>query len=216
MSVSPKKRKPLAEGADEHDHADPVSRTRDVVPDLMDFIGPDPVVADQKIEKLLKHLARSLEMHGCQDPDEVAAEALYRALKKLDKVTDISTSGFRAYVFGFAKNVVREGWKQVPRSQQLDEIAWQAESSRNDDTAQIEARLMLSEMKRLLTSEKWEILCRYSTEENHEAHANELNMSVGHLRVKVHRIREELKEKALPERNGRPRHATGQVKRKAP
>ncbi|MBY0494536.1 MAG: hypothetical protein K2Y23_09990 [Cyanobacteria bacterium] len=215
MSLSPKKRRPLTEGADEHDQADPVTRTGDVVPDLMDFIGPDPVVADQKIEKLLKHLARSLEMHGCQDPDEVAAEALHRALKKLDKVTDISTSGFRAYVFGFAKNVLREGWKHVPRSQQLDETAWQAKSSSYDETAQIEARLMLREMQRLLTPEKWETLCRYSEEDNHEAHATELNMSVGHLRVRVHRIREELKEKALPECNRRPRKATGHMKRKA-
>lgn len=212
MSAKSNDRKPPSEDGDEHDRADPASRLQGAVRDLADFIGSDPVVAGQKIQKLLKELERSLEMHGCQDPEDVAGEALYRALRKLDRVTDVSTSGFRAYVFGFAKNVMKEGWKQGPRSQQLDEIGWQAQLSRVDETAQIEARSMLREIRRLLTPEKFEVLFRYSTEDNHEAHAKELGKNVPHLRVMVHRIREELREKALPERDRRPRP----VKRKAP
>lgn len=212
MSAKSNDGRPLPEDRDEHAQADPLSRLQEAVRDLTDFIGADPAAADEKIQKLLKELARSLEMHGCLEPEDVAAEALCRALTKLDRVTDISTSGFRAYVFGIGTKVMMEGWRRGRRLQQLEDTVLQAQPSRVDETAQIEARAMLREIERLLTPEKYELLCRYSTEDDHEAHARELGKTVSHLRVVVHRIREELREKALPERASRPRP----VKRKTP
>lgn len=213
MSAQSNDGKPPSEDTDEHDQADPASRLQDAVRDLTDFIGSDPVVAGAQIQKLLKELARSLEMRGCQDPEDVASEALYRALKKLDQVTDISTSGFRAYVFGIGTRVMMEGWRRVRRFQPLEDTVLQAQPSPVDETAQIEARSTLREIRRRLTPEKFDLLRRYSTEDDHEALAEELGKSVPTLRVIVHRIREELRGKLLlPERDRRPRP----VKRKTP
>ena len=172
----------------------------DPTPDLLALLDPDPVVAEACFRKLIADLQRSLEWAGCHDPEGVAGESVYRALKKLAKGADTSQSGLRGYVFGIARRVAMEHRRTERREQQAEPGGLDRRPSGYREQDGVEAGLMLEEIRRLLGEEKSGRLLRYCTEEDHTAQCRELNVTPGYLRVMIHRMREELKALALPER----------------
>ena len=184
---------------------------------MLAIVDPDPVVAVVRFRKLLDDLCRWLEWKGCREPDEVAAESIFRSLKRLDEGVDTAASGLRAYVFGVAGRVLQEGWRADSRARQLEPDDWERYGSSSRDHARAEALLMLQQSQRLVTKEQWDLLVRYSTEDDHTAQCRELGMTPGRLRVEVHRIRKELKAKALPGRErGAPRRFLRRRRRRGP
>jgi len=160
----------------------------------------EPGQADQSYRELLDDLTRFLEWLGCIDPAEVAAESVFRGLKRMAAGVDTSDSGPRAYIWGIAKRVAHEGWKRQGRERQVDQEAWDRRPSTSRDQEGTEAAMMLEDIERLLSPSDRDILFRYCTETDHAAHCLELGVAPGYLRVIVHRIREYLKTNALPER----------------
>ena len=180
-----------------HDIVRAISASEGITPELMKAIHPDPVAAEAYIRELLADLGRWLEWRGCHDPDGVAGEALYRALRKVAAGADISQSGLRAFVFGIAKYVAKESRRVTAREQQLEPPAWHAQPSRHRERERIEATLMLQDIQRLLGPEDWQTLFRYCTEKDYTAQCREMGVEPGYLRVIIHRIREQLKAKIL-------------------
>jgi DNA-directed RNA polymerase specialized sigma24 family protein len=174
-----------------------------LTPDLLRLFDPDPVVAEGRLRKLLSDLRRWLEWRACPDPEGVAAESVYRAVRKIAAGAETGKSGLRGFVFGIAKFVLKEGWKAGRREQQMEPADWAAYESGNREQQQIEAGLMLRDIQRLLAREEWEMLLRYYTETDHVAQSQELGVTPGHLRVMIHRVRERLKDKLQVERGGR-------------
>src|SRR5688572_4642117 len=87
-------------------------------------LDSDSQAAAERYRALFRELTRFLEWLRCVEPEEAAAEAMYRGLKRLADGVDTSTSGVRAYLFGVAKNVAYEGWKNRRREQQLEPVDW--------------------------------------------------------------------------------------------
>lgn len=186
-----------------------------VTPDLLAILHPDPVVAEQQYRRLLSDLTRAMEWRGCHDPEGVAAEAVYRGLKKAAAGVDLSQAGLRGFVFGIAKLVAKEGWKRDTRAQQLAPETWEQMASRRRDHEAAEAQLTLASIQRVLPEQEWQMLLRYSTETDHEDLCRELGVEPGYLRVKIHRLRKQLRPLAagaLPRARSR---ATGLPKESA-
>ena len=171
-----------------------------VTPAMLAIVDPNSVVAAARYRKLVTDLSRSLEWHGCRDAEGVAGESVYRALKKLSEGADTAKSGLRAFIFGIAKLVLKEGWKVDRRERQLEPEIWERRPSTLRDHERTEAELMLRQVQRLVSQEQWQMLFRYCTERDHTAQSRELDVTPGYLRVMIHRIRDELRAKALPER----------------
>jgi DNA-directed RNA polymerase specialized sigma24 family protein len=167
---------------------------------MLELIDPDPAVAESLLRKLLLDVTRWLEWQRCRDPEGVAAESVHRALKKLTEGATLGDAGFRGYAFGIAKRVLMEWKKRDGRERQLEPDVWELVASTVRDDQRAEARLMLQQALQLLGEEKRQLLIRYCTEDDHTAQCRELNVTPVYLRVMVHRIHEELKVKALPER----------------
>lgn len=180
-----------------HDIVQAISASEGITAELMKAINPDPVAAEAFMRKLMGDLPRWLEWRGCHDPDGVAGEALYRALRKVAAGADISQSGLRAFVFGIAKKVMQESWKDLPRAQQLEPAVWNAQPSGHREQQRLEAKLMLQDIQRLLSPEDWRTMFRYCTEKDHTEQCREMGVSPGYLRVIIHRIRGQLKAKTL-------------------
>jgi len=174
-----------------------------VTPDLLALLDPDPVIAEERFRKLIADLQRSLEWSGCHDPDGVAGESVYRALKRLAEGVDTRQSGLRGYVFGIAKLVAKERQKTESREQQAGSGVLDRRESGYREQEGIEAGLMLEDIQRLLGKEKSQILLTYCSEKDHTAQCGQLNVTPGYLRVMVHRLREEARALALPARAGR-------------
>lgn len=181
-----------------------------LTPDLLALLDPDPVVAEERFRKLIADLQRWLEWSGCHDPEGVAGESVYRALKRLAGGVDTSQSGLRGYIFGIAKLVAKERQKAESREQQAGPGVLDRRESGYREQEGVEAGLMLEDIQRLLGKEKSQILLTYCSEKEHTAQCRELNVTPGYLRVMVHRLREEARALALP---ARARRRSGRIVR---
>jgi RNA polymerase sigma factor (sigma-70 family) len=167
-----------------------------VTPQMLSIVDPDPAEAVVRYRRLLADLTRSLEYHGCRDADDVASESVYRGLKRLAGGADTAKAGLRAYIFGIAKNVARERQRKS-RELTLTEEEWAVHSSQTKEHAEVEARLMLTLLDDLAAVDRTMLVRYYSEDDDdeHKAHAKELGIKVGNLRVKVHRLKKRLQEK---------------------
>src|SRR5262249_39643061 len=105
----------------------------------------------------------------------------------------VANHGVRAYVFGFAKNLVKEGWKAGKREEALDPETANRKPSPGRDIDAVNAKVLLGQLLGRLSEEDRELIVRYCKEDDHSAHCRDLGVSPGNLRVMVHRIREKLR-----------------------
>ena len=158
------------------------------------YLDPNPVRAEQAYQGLRRDLTRFLEWQH-DDPEAAAQEVLVRGLRNIANGADVSKAGARAYLFGIAKNVAKEGWKIRARERPMDDDTAARRPSASRGHAQVEARLMLQDVLGQLTPEDRRIILRYCTETDHSAHCRELRVTPGNLRVIVHRIRVGIRER---------------------
>lgn len=168
-----------------------------VTPELLALLDADPASAKRQFDELFQRLTRFLEWYRCPDPEGAAAEAIYRALKRVAEGADIAKTGFRGFAFGVAKLVARERARSARREQQLEPAAWDRRPSSQRDHERVDAMLMMEHVRRLLSPDEQQILLRYYSDDDHVAQARELGVSPGYLRVRVYRIREYLKRMLL-------------------
>jgi DNA-directed RNA polymerase specialized sigma24 family protein len=161
----------------------------------LSVLDPDPVRADAMFRELQRALVRFLEWYGCTDPEEAAAEAMYRGLKRLAEGVDTSQASPRAYIFGVAKMVAKEQHKLRGREQQLEPAVWDQHAAPTRGHAQVEARLALDRVLGQLNPRDRTILVRYCTEDDHRRLSRDLGVTLGNLRLIVHRIRNAVRER---------------------
>ncbi len=147
---------------------------------------------------LLRDLVRSLSRRGVADPEDVASEAVYRALRKVADGADTRQAGLRGYSFGIAKLVAKERARAARRSQQLDVQEWRQVESGDRDVERIEARLLLGQVRAALDARQWSILRAYASDPDHRRLCAALGITPGTLRVAIHRIRRTLKAELGP------------------
>ena len=180
-----------------------LSHASAVEPDAADWLRcldpNDPVRAEQVFQQYRRDLTRFLEWQH-DDPESAAQEALVRGLRRIARGADTSKAGVRGFLFGFARNVAKEGWKIRARERPLDDATAARRPSTSREHAQVEAKLRLRNVLGQLTPEDRRIILRYCEETDHAAHCRELGVTPGNLRVIVHRIRVEIRqrEKAGP------------------
>ena len=157
--------------------------------DWLTIFDPDPRLAEQRYEELRRDVTRFLEWDH-DDPESAAQEAILRALHRLAQGAE-ATNGLRAYVFGFAKNIIKEGWRLRARERPLTDPGV-VHSSSDRQQEQLEARLLLQQALGRLSERDLHILLEYVDEEDHTAQCRQLGVTAGNLRVIIHRIRNAL------------------------
>lgn len=159
---------------------------------LLLFDG-DPVVAGAKYLDLFKRLVKFFEWRNCQPADELAQETLKRGFKDLSAGRVVFASEPSQFFFGYAKNIARETWK----TRRLESLADAAEPASHTGTPnQVEASLLLAQCLEVLPRDERDLVCRYYSGDSAQLCA-ELQTTPGALRVRVHRIIERLRDKAL-------------------
>ena len=156
------------------------------------LLDPDPVRAEACYLDLYRQLKRFLEW-DCRDAEDAAQEVLTRGFRRMTEGADVSEKGPRAFFFGIARNVIREGWKpKHRREQQLDPPAWDAQMSPTAEATRTEARLELEQCLSRLDKNDADLIVRYAVDGS-ETLARELGISAETLRVRVFRIRARLR-----------------------
>lgn len=194
----------MSESRDDDPAGDPGAQN--VTADMLALLDPDPAVAEQRYQRLLTDLTSTAERRGSRYPEDDAAEALYRGLQKASQVNP-RDKGFRKFVFGILRNVMKEGWRYDEREPPQDLTTLPPPIANRREFEQAEASLILRQLRHLLTQEQWELLERNQREDDHRAHCQELGVTPGYLRLMVHRLMKKLRAEVdkMNRRAGKPR-----------
>jgi DNA-directed RNA polymerase specialized sigma24 family protein len=151
----------------------------------------------REYEILRRKLVAFLDLRGAARPEVAADETLDRVARKLQE--GVAIESLRAYVFGVARRVLLESERRE-RRERIAQEAWvllhhEPEAPDEETRARLEC---LEKCLRSLSTENRAIIEAYhgsaggSLRGGRVALAARLNLSVGALRTRAHRIRNEL------------------------
>jgi RNA polymerase sigma factor (sigma-70 family) len=174
---------------------------QDTAQQWLHLLDDDPARAERAYAQLRRDLVRFLEWLHCVNPEEVADESIMRGMRRLSEGVATTGSNPRAYIFGVARLVAKEAWKKEAREQPSDPAVMDLQPSPLREHARIEAKRRLESALQRLTPSDRHTLIRYCTEGDRSVLCRELRVTPGHLRVMIHRIRQELRRyEAEPKR----------------
>jgi DNA-directed RNA polymerase specialized sigma24 family protein len=87
---------------------------------LLSFFDSDSQVAGEKLLRIRQKLIRYFSAERCPDPQELSDETLFRVIKAINEGKQVTTT-IEAYIFGFAKNILREA-RRLPQFDSLEEL----------------------------------------------------------------------------------------------
>jgi RNA polymerase sigma factor (sigma-70 family) len=129
--------------------------------------------------------------------DELVDETLDRVARRLQEGDAIRSGDVRAYVYGFARNVLRESWSRPHLVQTRQDPAAPATMEREHAVAERRSHCLDTCLARLPAETRRLLLAYYQADRgakiaSRRELAARLNISGGRLRLKLHRVRADL------------------------
>jgi RNA polymerase sigma factor (sigma-70 family) len=174
-----------------------LSTPQDPFDDLLAWLNPDPDIAAQKYETIRAGLIRVFISKGFNDAEDMADEAFRRVTKRLPEFRDSYVGEPALYFYGFARNLIREGYRPKEIATDVTPVASIKVTNQSDEYE------CLLRCLQFLDPAKRELILDYHVYEGHdkvEQHrimAQELGISEGALRGRVHHIRAKLEDCVL-------------------
>ena len=172
---------------------------------LLNWLHPDREMAGQEYQRIRTRLIAHFQAHGCSDPDELTDATMDRAAKKLtsEKIQSWVGREKAKYFFRVAYWILREHKRKAhPETQIAD--GFEVVNHENEDL-EPESQCLEKCLQRLSAADR-ELIERYYFGENAIKNraqlARDLNIDLPSLRVRAHRIRQDLRqciEKCLEE-----------------
>lgn len=175
---------------------------------LLTWFSSDKKQAALIYENIRHKLLKFFEWRGCVHPEECIDQTIDRVISKVLQGEEIRTKNQYLYFLGVARNVLREYWKtQKKKSSSLDELpqsqlpSIDPEEIENQQLGEQLWQKRLDCMKRCLqalSEEKRVMITGYYQGEkrtkiqNRQRLAQRLQLSENALRIRTHRIRDEL------------------------
>lgn len=175
---------------------------------LLTWLSPSKQQAGQKYETIRQKLLKFFEWRGCFDAEECTDQTIDRVTAKLSQGEEIRTQNHYLYFLGVARNVLLEYLKvQKRKCYSLDELppsqvpTNDPEEIEDDQLVEEQWQKRLSCMRRCLQTlqeEKRVMITGYYQGErrakidNRQRLAQWLQLSDNALRIRTHRIRDEL------------------------
>ncbi len=181
----------------------------DVFQRLLNWLDPDSITAAHVYETVRRKLIWYFEYRHCYHAESCADEVIDRVARKVASDEVIHTENKQAYFLGVARNVLREYWKNnsslavsVESTQSIRAFAFEPESFEQEQDAEAHRNARMACMRqclRALPEDKKVLVTGYHQGgkreriENRRRLASWLQMSENALRIRVHRIRDELR-----------------------
>jgi len=164
---------------------------------LSALIDPEQRLVDVRHAPIWQDLVRYLRWQKHPDPEEGAQETIVRALSRIDceDAWKEASEDPRRYFFAFAWCVAREGWRPS-REEPLEERLFPHASVHDPYVG-----IYLQELLGKLDDSERALLIRYHTEDRVRL-SRRLGISIGTLRVQIHRICRRLTDLATSRRPG--------------
>jgi DNA-directed RNA polymerase specialized sigma24 family protein len=96
---------------------------------LLGAFDPDRERAAECYEDARSRLVFFFESRGAFDGDRLADDTLNRVARKLDEGLEVPRAEFQRYLYGVARNVLRESWRAAARTERLEDRPFAHEPS---------------------------------------------------------------------------------------
>lgn len=166
--------------------------TQECFDQLLDWLGPDRAQAALRFEEIRRRLIEIFEARGCPTPEELADRTFDRVCKKVQEVAPSYTGDPARYFYGVAQKIYLESVRRKPPSRFVPLPNEEPEIEREYQC--------LEECMALLPQETRQMVLDYHSEEKQaliekrKVMAEKLGITPLALRLKVHRIRKELRK----------------------
>ena len=161
---------------------------------FLSWLSEDREVAGQKYEDIRRRLIKILECRCCTQPEEVADEALNRFIRRLPELIHTYSGDPFPYILVTARNVQHEKQKKqpLPLPENLDKVP--AESAENDEVEERVHNCLDECLSRLEPKSRVLLINYYQNEKQgkidfRKTLAEELGIAANALRLRVHRLR---------------------------
>ena len=167
---------------------------------LLSALGPDREAAGEKYELIRLKLLKYFEWRNCEVPEELADETLDRVARRLGEGEQIRAGDLMLYVYGVAHNVLLEFWKRQQREHDTAPVE-PSTAAPFDEQDEWEKEARLTCLRRCLMNlpdDTRELLTRYYQDggrvriETRQDLARTLKIPMNALRIRIHRIKEEV------------------------
>jgi len=167
---------------------------------FLNWLGPDPESAAQTYESIRGRLIRMFSARRCIFPEDLADETFERVAQKLNEITSYFTGDPARYFYGVAKKIYLEYQREVIAQRWRFQYA----PATNTDDQDLEHQLkQLDEALSAIPKSDRDMILRYyagsgkSKIRHRRALAEQCGLGPNALRIRVFRIRKELKNYML-------------------
>jgi len=162
---------------------------------LLAALDPDRDRAGAAYEMLRRKLVRFFEWRQCPNPDELADETVNRVARKFAE-GHVLTGNAGDFFFGVARFVLKEHWK-INQPLEIDEKT-DIPATQNDESVEQTHSCLDRCLNALFAAERDLVLRFYHFDgrakiDNRQQMADELQIPMNALRIRVHRIRVRLR-----------------------
>jgi len=169
-----------------------VSLSREAFEALLARLDPDPERAGDRYEDVRLRLVKFFQWRHAAVPEDLADQTMDRVSQRLRDDATLQPQNWPAYFHGFARNVLREHWKEQARRPPPLRLAPEPEA----DAESKERRLQcLDRCQGLLPEDSRALILQYyalqrgAQIEHRRQVAGERGIPLNALRLRVHRIR---------------------------
>lgn len=164
---------------------------------LLSWLSPDRDKAGELYEQIRQKLLRFFYFKGCQNAEDLTDETINRLIGKLTSL-DLSQGNKPVTIFyGFANNVYFEYLKLEKREVSLEEVKnFQTEYDLDSEDIQSYLEKCLQKLKKSEQTLALEYYIRDGSQkfEHRRNLAEKLNLTMGAMHIKLHRLRNSLRE----------------------
>lgn len=165
---------------------------------LLALLDADPARAARRYQQFRRRLIRLFEWRGARFPEDLADETVSRVARRLEDGVEIRSDDPFRYFCGVAHMVFKEVLRERKRDRVLQDPASWPPPAAGEAEAEDERMLTLHEcLQRLEEDQRSLILAYHEGErreriENRRTLAENLDIELNALRIRVHRIRSKL------------------------
>lgn len=166
---------------------------------LLGWLAPERERAGQTYEKIRRRLIEIFASRGCRDAEDLSDETINRVTLKLPGLSEGYVGDPALYFYGVAQKVYLESLRRKPLPLPLPTVTPASPVPPAHDEGREADLECLAECLRKLPSARRDLFLRYYADDEkgrdrRKELAGSLGVSFNALRIRAHRIREELRE----------------------
>jgi|ERR1700754_888910 len=157
---------------------------------LLFRLEPELSDSDRRYQQLRQKMIKFFVWRRCEDPDGLADETISRTVKNLSTGEEIRAENPYSYIYAIAKHVFMEYIREKKKRELLVSNVTDHQQSVPDALPECRTECL----KKLPEDKRFLMLRYYIGEENRDALAISLKLSLNALRLQVYRLKQELRD----------------------